>query len=326
MLTQYLKKFPSSKIVVVGDVMLDDYLWGRVSRISPEAPVPIVEVGDESFRLGGAANVAHNIAALDGAATICGVVGDDDTGRQLASLLAERGIDTTGLVTDASRPTTIKTRVIAHQQQMVRVDREVRTPIDAGVQRRVLSSVERCVKEIQCLVISDYAKGVITEGLAKDLVQLARRHGVKVIADPKVTNFDYMAGATVATPNHLEAMQIAGRHQVSADDFTAMGQHLLERFKGEALLITRGEEGMSLFERDGRVTAIPTFARQVYDVTGAGDTVAAALAMGLAAGAPMVESARLANIAAGVVVGIVGTATLGRLELQHAIDRMRPST
>ncbi len=319
-LIQYIDRFPSAKIIVVGDLMLDHYLLGHVSRISPEAPVPVVEVHEESHRLGGAANVAHNITALDGGAVLCGVIGDDDAGRRLTALLREKRVDVNGLIVDGGRPTTLKTRVIAQHQQVVRVDREVATPLAAGsVHRRLLAAVEQALPGAQCLILSDYAKGVLTEGFVKDLMQLARRHQVKIVADPKVANFSAMRGATVATPNHLEAMQIAMGQVKTTDDLTEVGRHLLARLEGDAVLITRGEQGMTLFERAGAITAIPTVARQVFDVTGAGDTVAAVLALGLAAGASMVDAARLANGAAGVVVGKVGTATVSREELCGAI-------
>ena len=325
-LSQCVDAFPSTRLIVVGDVMLDDYLWGQVSRISPEAPVPIVDVTEQSYRLGGAANVSHNIAALDGSVALCGIVGDDESGRRLVSLLKSHRIATDALIIDHDRPTTRKTRVLAHHQQVVRVDRESKAAIGGYVQQQLLTRIEQLLPTAQYLVLSDYAKGVITESFVKDLLKIAQQYGVKIVADPKVSNFDYMVGATVATPNHLEAQQIAGHQYADSGNLDAIGRHLLARLKAEALLITRGEEGMSLFERDGQVTAIPTFARQVYDVTGAGDTVAAVLAMALAAGARMLEAAQLANIAAGIVVGIVGTATLDRAELQHAIQRMPPDT
>jgi rfaE bifunctional protein kinase chain/domain len=322
-LSAWTEHFSSVTIVVVGDVMLDHYLLGHVSRISPEAPWPVVDVYGDDYRLGGAANVAHNISALDGRAVLCGLIGDDEAGRRLRMLLEHQGVNSDGLVIDNSRrPTTVKMRIIGRQQQMMRVDREVREPLMSGaVRQRLLDGVERALSGAKCLVLSDYAKGLFTEGLLKELIQLAKRHQVKVVADPKVANFDGMKGATVVTPNHLEAMQIAAGRVTSTDDMMEVGRHLLERLDGEAVLITLGEQGMALFERDGGYHEISTVAQQVFDVTGAGDTVAAVLALGLASGASMQEAATLANAAAGVVVGKVGTATVDLRELRAAIHR-----
>ena len=326
-LTAWTEKFPSAKIVVVGDLMLDHYLLGHVTRISPEAPWPVVDVHDEEYRLGGAANVAHNVSALDGKAVLCGLIGDDEAGGRLRTLLTQQGVAVDGLVVDAKRPTTVKMRIIGRQQQMMRVDREVRHPLMPGPTRqRLLDSVERALAGAQCLILSDYAKGLFTEGLLKELIQLAKRHRVKVVSDPKVANFDGMKGATVVTPNHLEAMQIAMGRVKSTDDLDEVGRHLLERLDGDAVLITLGEQGMALFERNGGYHEIPTVAQQVFDVTGAGDTVAAVLALGLAGGASMQEAAALANVAAGVVVGKMGTATVDRRELRAAIHRQFETT
>jgi len=322
-LSAWTEKFPSATIVVVGDVMLDHYLLGHVTRISPEAPWPVVDVYGEEYRLGGAANVAHNVSALGGKAVLCGLIGDDEAGGRLRALLAQQGVKPDGLVVDAKRPTTVKMRIIGRQQQMMRVDREVRHPLEPGPARqRLLDGVERALAGAQCLVLSDYAKGLFTGGLLKELIQLAKRLRVTVVADPKVANFDGMKGATVVTPNHLEAMQIAAGRVTSTEDVMEVGRHLLERLDGEAVLITLGEQGMALFERNGGYHEIPTVAQQVYDVTGAGDTVAAVLALGLACGASMREAATLANAAAGVVVGKVGTATVDRRELGAAIHRL----
>jgi rfaE bifunctional protein kinase chain/domain len=316
------EQFPSATIVVVGDVMLDHYLLGHVSRISPEAPWPVVDVYGDDYRLGGAANVAHNVRALEGKALLCGLIGDDEAGSRLRELLSQQGIKPDGLIVNAQRPTTVKMRIIGRQQQMMRVDREVRDPLLHGPARQqLLDAVERALSGAQCLILSDYAKGLFTEVLLKELIQLAKRHHIQVVADPKVANFDGMKGATVVTPNHHEAMQIAAGRVRTVDDIMEVGRHLLERLDGEAVLITRGEYGMNLFERGGTEYDIKTVAQQVYDVTGAGDTVAAVLGLGLACGASMREAAMLANAAAGVVVGKVGTATLDRRELRAAVHR-----
>lgn len=320
-------QFSSARIVVVGDVMLDHYLLGHVTRISPEAPWPVVDVHGDDYRLGGAANVAHNICALDAAGVLCGLIGEDEAGARFRDLLIRRRVSPNGLVVDPTRPTTVKMRIIGRQQQMMRVDREVKTPLTQGpVQRQLLDSVERALSGAQCLVLSDYAKGLFTEGLLKDLIQLAKRHRVKIVADPKVDNFDAMKGATVVTPNHLEAIQIATGRVQATHDVKSVGRHLLERLDSDAVLITLGEQGMALFERDGGYHEISTVAQQVFDVTGAGDTVAAVLALGLASGSSMREAATLANAAAGVVVGKVGTATLDRQELRAAVRRLFEAT
>lgn len=321
-LTRYVDRFPSAKIVVVGDLMLDHYVWGQVTRISPEAPVQVVEVQGEEYRLGGAANVAHNVAALGGHSALCGVMGNDEAGQRLRALLKDQQIGVDGLLADSGRPTTIKSRIVAHHQQVVRVDREVRHPLQPSLQKQLFAKVEPSLPGSQCLVLSDYAKGVLTEGFIQDLIQLARRYQVNVVADPKVANFDAMKGASVVTPNHLEAMQIASGRVASTDDVIEVGRHLLARLDGAAVLITRGDRGMTLFQQDQKEEDIAAAARQVFDVTGAGDTVTAVLALGLAAGASMIEAARLANGAAGVVVGKVGTATLSREELCRVLRAM----
>lgn len=308
-------------MLVIGDLILDHYIWGKVSRISPEAPVPVVQVHSESLQLGGAANVYNNILALGGKADICGVVGTDEGGRCLLKELGVRRQGRGGVVIDPGRPTTRKTRVIAHNQQIVRYDVERRSDIKQPIQRRIIRYVESRLREISCLVVSDYAKGVVTLPLMTDLTRLAALRRIPIIVDPKVEHFSYYKGVTVVTPNHLEAGQAAG---VQADDdrsITEAGEVIRQRLGCSAVLITRGEQGMSLFEADGASWHIPTMARQVYDVTGAGDTVVGTLALALATGASMRDGALLANQAAGIVVGVVGTATVTAGQLSEALDR-----
>jgi D-beta-D-heptose 7-phosphate kinase/D-beta-D-heptose 1-phosphate adenosyltransferase len=320
-LQRHIQRFPQAGVLVIGDLILDHYIWGKVSRISPEAPVPVVQVHSESLQLGGAANVYNNILALGGKADICGVVGTDEGGR---CLLKERGVRRQGrggVVIDPGRPTTRKTRVIAHNQQIVRYDVERRSDIKQPIQRRIIRYVESRLREISCLVVSDYAKGVVTLPLMTDLTRLAALRRIPIIVDPKVEHFSYYKGVTVVTPNHLEAGQAAG---VQADDdrsITEAGEIIRQRLGCSAVLITRGEQGMSLFEADGASWHIPTMARQVYDVTGAGDTVVGTLALALATGASMRDGALLANQAAGIVVGVVGTATVTAGQLSEALDR-----
>jgi D-beta-D-heptose 7-phosphate kinase/D-beta-D-heptose 1-phosphate adenosyltransferase len=314
-----IKRFPQASVLVVGDLILDHYVWGKVSRISPEAPVPVVHVQSESSCLGGAANVYHNILSLGGRADICGVVGSDEGGRQLLKELGPKRQGRGGVVIDPARPTTRKTRIVAHQQQIVRFDVERRAGIAEPIQRRIVRYVESRLRDIDCLVVSDYAKGVVTQPLMAELTRLAALRRIPIMVDPKVEHFSYYKGVTLVTPNHLEAEQASG---VPGDDdraTTEAGELLRQRLGCGAVLITRGEKGLSLFEADGAHWHIPTVARQVFDVTGAGDTVIGTLALALAAGASIRDGAILANYAAGIVVGMVGTATATAAQLDEAV-------
>ena len=318
-LRQYISRFPQTSVLVIGDLILDHYIWGRVSRISPEAPVPVVHVDSESLRLGGAANVFNNILALGGKADLCGVIGSDESGRMLLKELGATRSGRGGVVIDHDRPTTRKSRVIAHNQQIVRYDVERRAELKPVMQRRILRYVESRLRELSCLVISDYAKGVVSATLMSELTRLAAIRHIPVIVDPKVEHFSYYKGATVITPNHLEATQAAGVHGDDDQATNEAGAIIRQRLGCQALLITRGEKGMSLYEADGVSWHIPTQARQVYDVTGAGDTVVGTLALALATGASMRDAAVLANHAAGIVVGMVGTATLSAQQLSESL-------
>ncbi|MBI5190044.1 MAG: D-glycero-beta-D-manno-heptose-7-phosphate kinase [Nitrospirae bacterium] len=299
--------------------MLDHFIWGRVTRISPEAPVPVVDISNESLMLGGAANVLNNIISLGGRAHICGVVGHDEMGRRLVHELRVLSVETSGVVVDESRPTTIKTRVIAHNQQVVRFDRESKGEIASDTENLILDYVKKEAGSISGIIVSDYAKGVITKRLVKGLVKVADEYHIPIMADPKVSHFDYYKGVTVVTPNNLEASQASGIDIVDGPSLAAAGKKLIERIKGRAVLITRGEHGMSLFEKGRDAVHIPTVAKEVYDVTGAGDTVIAAFTLALAAGAGLAEAAVIANHAAGIVVAEVGTATVKPERLAAAI-------
>jgi rfaE bifunctional protein kinase chain/domain len=318
-LRRHIQRFPQANVLVVGDLILDHYIWGKVSRISPEAPVPVVHVDSESLLLGGAANVYNNILSLGGRADLCGVVGADEGGRRLLKELGVRRHGRGGVVIDADRPTTRKTRVVAHNQQVVRFDVEHRSELKSSLQRRILRYVESRLREISCLVVSDYAKGVVTASLMAELVRLTALRHVPIVVDPKVEHFSYYKGVTVVTPNHLEAGQAAGIHGDDDGAINEAGETIRQRLGCHSVLVTRGEKGMSLFEFDGTTFHIPTMARQVYDVTGAGDTVIGTLALGLATGASIREGAMLANQAAGIVVGMVGTATVTAQQLTEAI-------
>jgi D-beta-D-heptose 7-phosphate kinase/D-beta-D-heptose 1-phosphate adenosyltransferase len=319
-LIQCIDKFPGTRTLVVGDLMLDHYVWGNVSRISPEAPVPVVNVTKENLLLGAAANVVNNIRSLGGSVQVCGVIGHDDAGRQLVHLLRLRGIRTDGLIVEQGRPTTIKTRVIAHSQQVVRFDRETKNGIEPDTHSRIFDFVKQQIKDgLDALVVSDYCKGVVTKELVKDIVRLAKKNGLIVSVDPKVNHFGIYNGVTILTPNTKEA-SIGAKIDIE-DDKTLIraGKLLLKELNCNAVLITRGEQGMNLFERSGRITHIPTMAQEVFDVTGAGDTVISALTLAMAAGADMVDAARISNYAAGIVVGVVGTATVKPDELKRTI-------
>lgn len=314
-----IDKFRTARVLIIGDLVMDHFIWGRVRRISPEAPVPVVEVTSESLLLGGSANVANNIVSLNGCAMVTGVAGSDYDGKKLMASLKEKRISTEGVVVDKKRPTTIKTRVIAHSQQVVRFDRESRDKIDPLCTSKMLNYIRKAAKDSSVVVISDYAKGVITEGLVDETRRVCKRLNKPLLVDPKVEHFDLYRGATLVTPNNLEASVASGIDIEDEGSLRRAGAALLGRLGSSALLITRGEHGMALFEQEGE-THIPTVAREVFDVSGAGDTVIAALSLAIASGADFREASVIANFAAGVVVGKVGTATLSRQELKEAIS------
>ncbi len=298
--------------------MVDEYVWGNVSRLSPEAPVPVVEVKSESFRLGGASNVAANVRSLGGRAALVGVVGNDPPAERLVDQLEAAGIKSDGVVVDRTRPTTIKTRVVAGSQQIVRFDRESVLDLSKEATERLLELARERLRDADALLISDYAKGVISTQVARKILPLARRRNKIIVVDPKVHHFHLYKGATMVTPNYHEAAAFA-RFRLREDrDLQEVGRQLRQELGVGAVLVTRGELGMSLFE-DGQVTHIPAVGKEVYDVTGAGDTVVAALGLALASGASLKEAAVIANHAAGVVVGKVGTAIVSREELLDSL-------
>jgi rfaE bifunctional protein kinase chain/domain len=314
-----LRAMRGRRILVLGDVMLDQFLWGRVARISPEAPVPVVEVASETFHLGGAANVAGNVRALGGEAVVAGVVGNDGAGARVRSALAEAGIEDALSVAEG-RPTTVKTRIIAHHQQVVRADRESSEPVSGALERALVDRVRAALPSCGAVVLSDYHKGVVTAGVMRAVAALARRRGVPVLVDPKVAHFALYRRVALVTPNQAEAEQATGVRIRSAADVLAAGEAILRRLRCDAALITRGEQGMSLFEPGRRPLHIATTAREVFDVTGAGDTVIATIGLARCAGATLPAAARLANLAAGVVVGKVGTATAAPEEVLAAAE------
>src|ERR1041384_2233513 len=308
--------FSGKRIVVLGDMMLDEFIWGRVRRISPEAPVPVVEVDRQSLALGGAGNVASNLVALGACPTPIGVVGSDSDADRLRSAFRDLAVSVEGLVVDTARPTTSKTRVIAHSQQVVRADRESRAAIKVEIEARILDIFRQEIRGADGVVVSDYGKGLLTASLLSGALTRAREKGLTVCLDPKMRNLVHYQPVTVITPNNQEAAEAAGIAIEDERSLIDAGQKLLASVDCRAVLITRGEEGMTLFT-EGGVTHIPTVAREVYDVTGAGDTVIATLR--LASGASLEEAAVLANHAAGVVVGKVGTASVNRDELLETI-------
>jgi D-glycero-beta-D-manno-heptose-7-phosphate kinase len=310
-----LDGFSGRRILVLGDAMLDHYIWGEAARISPEAPVPVVSVRRESSRLGGAANVAHNIRALGGEPRLLSVVGDDEAGRTLARELEGRGISAGLLVIDPGRPTVRKTRVIARSQQIVRIDREEARDVEGAAFAALASALEAELPRADAVVISDYGKGVISHALLEAWLPRLRAAGKPVCVDPKETHFHSYRRVTVLTPNLAEASFAAGRRVRDEAGLDEVGRRILQQLEADYLLITRGEEGMSLFRRDGPRLDIPAVGREVYDVTGAGDTVVGALALALAAGATMEEATRLANHAAGHVIRELGTSTVSRDEI-----------
>ena len=315
-----VSRFRGRRLAVFGDLMLDRYLWGRVERISPEAPVPVVSIDRETFSLGGAANVAHNLASLGASPRLVGPLGDDATGRVLADDLAARGVDVTGLVVDRTRRTTVKTRVIAHQQQVVRTDEEDLHDVAGTAAAALDLALDRALDGAEGVIVSDYGKGAITaQGLAR-LLERARALRLPVAVDPKETHFFSYGGAAVLTPNVHEAGRAFGRTIRDEATLLAAGAALREKLDAAAMLVTRGAEGMSLFEKGGRVTHLPTVAREVFDVTGAGDTVVATYALALAAGAEPPLAAFLANHAAGLVIRHAGTAVTTAAELLASLS------
>lgn len=324
-LESILKSFPRVKLLVVGDIMMDRSILGKVSRISPEAPVPVIIAETEDFNLGGAANVAHNIRSLGGTVSLCGIIGDDENGRKLRRRIVEKGIQAQGIFPEQGRQTTVKTRIIAHHphyQQLVRVDRETTDRPKGATFRNLSRFLTEKMDEFDGIVISDYGKGLLTRKLIQTVVKKAKKSKKLIMVDPKVKNFFAYKGITVITPNTNEASE-ASRIPVT-DQFSVdkMGRTLLRRLKCNALVITQGEKGMTIFEPNQKPYRVPTVAKEVYDVTGAGDTVIGTMALALGTG-PAVsykDAASLANYAAGIVVGKVGTAIVNKEELLNVIQ------
>lgn len=308
------------RVAVIGDLMLDRYFWGSVTRMSPEAPVPVVEVESESTRLGGAANVANNIASLGGIPFMVGVVGGDDSGKALTSIVAESGFRTEGILVDPARPTTVKTRVIAHHQHVVRVDREVKNDIDESVQSRLIDVLRRNAGSLDAIIIEDYNKGVVVKNFIREVIDFAVQNRIIITVDPKFHNFFEFKNVTVFKPNRKETEEALGVRLNDQASVEQAGRTLVERLKAKNVLLTLGERGMTLVEGDGRMTHVPTAARKVSDVSGAGDTVISTLTMVLAAGGSIREASMLANIAGGIVCGEVGIVPIDPSVLRNSVS------
>ena len=314
-----LERMRGLEVVIVGDVMLDRYWWGTVSRLSPEAPVPVVHRQRTTVAPGGAANVAANVHTLGGLPRLVGLVGRDAAAEELRQALAGHGIDPGGLVTDPERPTTVKTRIVAHSQHVVRVDEEDRRSISASVASALEARVVPLLRQGVTVVLSDYAKGCLGVDLLARLIAQARRQGCRIVVDPKGGDYDRYVGASVICPNRSEAFAATGLGADDADATARAGTRLLERVATDAVVITLGEAGLMLFERGRSPVSVVARARAVFDVTGAGDTVIATMALALAAGVSLESAARVANIAAGLAVERVGTTAVTADELRQAL-------
>jgi D-beta-D-heptose 7-phosphate kinase/D-beta-D-heptose 1-phosphate adenosyltransferase len=308
------------RCLVIGDLMLDEYLWGRADRISPEAPVQVVDVIREELRLGGAGNVVHNLAALGARVSVCSVVGDDPNGRELLGQFSHHQIDTGAIFLDADRRTSRKTRVVAAHQQIVRIDRESREALPPSVEQQLCGWITGHAREFSVIVLSDYNKGVLTPAVIASAISEASKHGIPVLVDPKGTDYTRYGGATLLTPNRKEAEAASGIAITDAGTLARAAAAIMSAAGLQHLLITRSEEGMSLFSQDGEIVNIPTVAREVFDVSGAGDTVLATLAVGIASRFSMAEAAGLANVAAGIAVGKLGTSIVTPQEIIDAVS------
>ncbi len=319
-LKEYIDRFSDSSIVVVGDIIMDEYIWGDVSRISPEAPVPVVDIRDETKMLGGAANVLNNIASLGGKSILCGVVGDDATGQEIVDRVKNLGLRTDGIVRESGRPTSIKTRVVAHNQQVVRFDRECRKKLASESVKRIIDFIRQMEEGYNAIIVADYGKGVISAELMEGLRGLVLKSKAVLAVDPKIGNFEYYQNVHVITPNHYEAGAFCRFEIVDEETLNRAGRQILSELHCHSVLITRGKDGMSLFENSGEISHIPTVAQKVFDVTGAGDTVISTFCMGLASGMDPKTAAVISNFAAGIVVGEVGTSTVKADELKRVVN------
>lgn len=318
-LDELKKSFYGKKIAVIGDMMLDGYFWGDVKRISPEAPVPVLEVEEEFFRFGGAANVALNILTLGGIPVPIGVIGYDNYGTIFSSLLKEKNIDDDGIIIDDERPTTTKTRVIANSQHVVRIDKESKAYINGKIEKKILAYLESVLDNLDGIILQDYNKGILTPSLITKIVSIANKKNILITVDPKFDNFFAYKNVTVFKPNRKETESVLGTRIKTDSDISSAGKELLSKLKPDYVLLTLGEGGIAVFEKSGKENRMPTKARKVADVSGAGDTVISTLTIGLAAGADIYEASFLANYAAGVVCGEVGIVPIEKEKLFETV-------
>lgn len=336
-LSAIINRFNKANILVVGDLILDEYIWGNVERISPEAPVPVVWADKRTYIPGGAANVANNIRSLDGGACLLGVIGKDKNTQILLSELKKRKINIKGIFIEPQRHTTLKTRIIAGHQQVVRVDWEHTDALPKSLNQRIIRFIEKNIDDFDAIIIEDYGKGVINMHLVEQLIELAHGYKKLITVDPKEEHFQYYRQVTSITPNrrelenavrNLKIKDTTNRFRLDNDrlfsdkDINLAASEILEYLELESMLVTLGECGMKLFEKNGRLTHIPTVAQEVFDVSGAGDTVISAFTLGLCCQGSLLEAAHIANFAAGIVVGKVGTAVTTRKELLERITKV----
>jgi rfaE bifunctional protein kinase chain/domain len=319
-ITELSEKFSKVKVLIVGDVMLDRYWWGSVSRISPEAPVPVVKLDKTSVAAGGAANVAANVVGLGAETFLVGVVGDDSEAEVLKSILEDSKISSKYLISIKNHQTTVKTRIVAHSQHVVRLDQENTHPINESDESRIYKVIENLIAKADVVIISDYAKGLLSDILLSRLITICRENDKKILVDPKGKDYTKYRDANLLTPNRKEAVEACNLEESEKDLIEKAGTMLLDKISTEAILITQGEKGMTLFQKEGESHNYNALARKVYDVTGAGDTVIATLAVAIGAGLDYFEAANLANIAAGLVVEQIGTTSITNVMLANAIS------
>jgi rfaE bifunctional protein kinase chain/domain len=320
-LLEIIKKFGKGRVLVIGDLMLDEFLWGKIDRISPEAPVPVVKIknGERKLSLGGAANTAYNIKTLGGKVFLAGVIGNDSQAKDLLKLMRNCGLDTSGIITENKRPTTHKLRVIAHFQQVIRLDRETNKETSSASNKKITDYITKHIHKTDCVVISDYDKGLLTRKLLSEILSIFKTSKIPVLVDPTLKNIEYYSGAALIKPNLKEARQILAK----ADDASRKKiiYELRKRLRVRNVLLTCGEQGMTLLEKE-TLTNIPSLGKEIHDVTGAGDTVIATVALALSAGASLRDAAILSNFAAGIVVGKFGTAGVTQKELLGMIKNI----
>ncbi|MDA0986558.1 MAG: D-glycero-beta-D-manno-heptose-7-phosphate kinase [Bacteroidetes bacterium] len=315
-----LENCNGKKIAIIGDLMLDRYVWGNVSRVSPEAPVPVIDVLRESDSLGGASNVANNIKSLGGVPILFGVVGKDNNGNVLKSILEKNSFDVSGIIVDETRPTTVKLRVIAHQQHVVRIDNEKRESINSEIEKKLLTALENNIYNIDGIILEDYNKGVITQNILQNVIALATKHNKIITVDPKHSHFFNYKNVTLFKPNIKEMEEAFGRKIFDHEELIEIGKELMHKIHAQNILLTQGEKGMILIQSHGGVHNIPTRALHIADVSGAGDTVIATSTLAMTAGASILQAAILANHAAGVVCGEVGAVPISKSALKNSLQ------